>query len=119
MEDRTQLRINEFIREHLSQIMHRSLEVKPDRLVTVTQVQTSPDLSQAYVYLTVWPKEVRGSTLSQIRKQAGEFRAELDDVLKRRRTPKLLFRIDEGTNEVPRIQQLFEQIDEERDNSTE
>ena len=119
MEDRTQLRINEFIRDHLSEIMHRSLEVTPDRLVTVTRVETSPDLSQAYVYVTVWPKEVRGSTLHQIRKQASQFRGELDDILKRRRTPKLLFRVDEGANEVPHIQQVFEQIDEERDESPE
>jgi len=115
MEDRTQLRINEFIRDHLSEILQRSLETPPGRMVTITRVETAPDLSQSYVFVTVWPKKVRGSTLKQLRKQASEFQRTLDDKLKRRRTPKLLFTIDEGTNEVPHLQELFEQIDAERE----
>ena len=118
MEGRTQLRINEFIHEHVARIMHRLLEIEPGHMVTVTRVETAPDLSQAYVYVTVFPENVRGTVLKQIRRQASEIREELDNVMRRKQTPKLLFRIDEGSEHVPRMQKLFEQLDEERDEST-
>ncbi len=50
-------RLNKVIKVELGQIILREFEFNEGVLVTITRVDTSPELSQAKVYISVFPEK--------------------------------------------------------------
>jgi ribosome-binding factor A len=101
---RRQLRVNEALREVISQ--HLAGELKDPRLgfVTVTGVETSPDLRYARVYVTVLGSAAEHeSSLAALRAAHGFLQARVSHELRLRRTPQLEFIYDETTDRALRI----------------
>lgn len=102
-------RVNEAVREVLS--VHIAGHLKDPRIgfVTVTAVETSPDLRHARVFVSVLGTETdREQTLAGLRSSHGYLQAQVGAELRMKRTPTLEFVYDASIERGMRISQLLE-----------
>jgi ribosome-binding factor A len=102
-------RVNESIREILGDAI--ATEVKDPRIgfVTVTEVDTSPDLRTARVYVSVLgSSEERESSLEGLRSSHGFLQGKIAGAMRMKRTPTLTFEYDESVDRGDRITRLLE-----------
>ena len=102
-------RVDEAIREVLSDAV--SSELKDPRIgfVTVTDVKTSPDLRHARVYVTVLGSDdERAASMAGLQSGHGVLQRRLNSELRMKRTPTLEFVYDETTDRVMRMEQLLD-----------
>jgi ribosome-binding factor A len=103
-------RVNESVRQVLSEAL---LELKDPRIgfVTVTGVDTSPDLRQARVYVSVLGSErKRKQSLAGLAAAHGVLQARLSDELRLKRTPQLAFEYDPSIERGVRMSQLIDEL---------
>jgi len=109
-------RINAQLREEISDLLQRS--VKDPRiggLVTITEVDVSPDLARAKVYVSVLgTDEEKHSTFRALEAAAHFIQRELRKRLTIRRTPELAFLPDDSMERGARILTLLDQTRERR-----
>ncbi len=76
-------------------------------LISVTKVQVTADLSQAKIYLSVFPNDKRASLLEGIKSNTSRIRHELSQRTKNqlRRVPELHFFIDDSLDYIETIDQ--------------
>ena len=105
-------RINGLLRQEISQVLAR--QIKDPRLngvITITEVQTSGDLRNALVLVSVMgDDEAKRDALEGIRSAAAFLRRELRDRLVLRYTPFLRFALDDSMEEADRVLQIMDQI---------
>lgn len=103
-------RVSELIREVLGDLMKK---VKDPRVgfLTITDVQVSPDLSSARVYVSLLSEgEDREKAMKGLESASGFIRHELGKEIKLRKTPKLTFIYDEGIERGIKILNILNQI---------
>lgn len=105
-------RINDLLRDEISDLLRRG--VKDPRvagLVTITDVDVSPDLRRAKVFVSVMgTDEEKTSTLRALRAAAHFVRRELRKRLTIRRTPELDFLRDDSLERGAHILELLEDV---------
>ena len=102
-------RVNEVIREVLGAAI--STELKDPRIgfVTITAVDTSPDLRSARVYFSVLGSpEERETTLAGLRSSHGFLQSRLASELRIKRTPTLSFHYDDSVERGMRMSKLLD-----------
>ncbi|HKG36945.1 MAG TPA: 30S ribosome-binding factor RbfA [Solirubrobacterales bacterium] len=102
-------RINEVLREVLGSAIASDLSDPRIGFVTVTSVETSPDLRSARVYVSVLgSEEEREATLAGLRSSHGVLQSRIADETRMKRTPTLSFHYDETIERGVRISRLLE-----------
>jgi ribosome-binding factor A len=103
-------RINEVMRKVLGGAILRDLEDPRIGFVTVTSVDTSPDLRSARVYVSVLGDQAdREATLAALRSSHGLLQAAVAREIRMKRTPTLTFHYDEGPERAARVTRLLEE----------
>ena len=108
-------RVNEALREVLSEAL---LELKDPRIgfVTITGVETSADLRNARVYVSVLGGErKRERSLAGLSAAHGVLQARVSRELRLKRTPLLAFEYDPSVEQGVRMSQLIDQLAPEPD----
>jgi ribosome-binding factor A len=106
-------RVNEAVREVLSARIAEGLKDPRIGFVTVTHVETSPDLRRARVYVSVLGDAgVREETLAGLGSAHGVLQHSLATELRMKRTPTLEFVFDESIDRGMRISQLLDREQE-------
>ncbi len=103
-------RVNEALRELLSEAV---LELKDPRIgfVTVTGVDTSPDLRRARVFVSVLGGERRRRrTLDALTAAHGVLQARIARELRLKRTPQLTFAYDPSVERGVRMSRLIDEL---------
>ena len=101
-------RVNEAIREILADAIATELKDPRIGFVTVTEVDTSPDLRTARVYVSVLgSQEERESSLAGLRSAHGFLQGKIASAMRMKRTPTLPFEYDESTERGDRISRLL------------
>jgi ribosome-binding factor A len=103
-------RVNEALREVLSEGIG---ELKDPRIgfVTVTGVETSPDLRHAKVYVSVLGSErKRKASLAGLSAAHGVLQTRLARELRMKRTPTLVFEYDPTVERGVRMSQLIDEL---------
>jgi ribosome-binding factor A len=102
-------RVNEAVREVLSARIAEGLNDPRIGFVTVTSVETSPDLRHARVYVSVLGSESqRAETLAGLDSAHGLLQQSIAGELRMKRTPTLEFIFDESIDRGMRISRLLE-----------
>ena len=106
-------RVDEAMREVLSDALAGDLKDPRIGFVTVTDVKTSPDLRQARVFVSVLgtPDE-RDATLAGLRSAHGVLQRRVAAQLRLKRTPKLEFVADETAQRAARLEELLAREDQ-------
>jgi len=102
-------RVNEAIREILGDAIATELKDPRIGFVTVTDVDTSPDLRAARVYVSVLgSEEERQSSLEGLRSSHGVLQRKIATGMRMKRTPTLSFEYDESVDRGDRITRLLD-----------
>jgi len=103
-------RVNQALREVLSEGIGA---LKDPRIgfVTVTGVDTSPDLRQATVYVSVLgPERKRDATLEGLQSSHGVLQSRVNSELHLKRTPQLTFQYDPTVERGVRLSRLIDEL---------
>ena len=101
-------RVNESIKEILGDVITTELKDPRIGFVTVIEVDTSPDLRAARVYVSVLgTKEERERSLAGLRSSHGFLQGKIASAMRIKRTPTLTFEYDESAERGDRISRLL------------
>jgi ribosome-binding factor A len=103
-------RVNESVREVVSEALP---ELKDPRIgfVTVTGVETSPDLRHARVFVSVLGSErKRAETLAGLDAAHGVLQSRIGRELRLKRTPQLTFEYDASVEQGVRMSKLIDEL---------
>lgn len=102
-------RVNEVIREVLGTTISSELQDPRIGFVTITGVDTSPDLRHASVSVSVLGSEQeREASLAALSSAHGVLQAAINDELRLKRTPALTFTYDESIERADRITRMLD-----------
>ncbi len=87
-------RVESRIREEVATLIRENLDTERFGWISVTGVKVAPDLSEARVFVTVFPEHLEGRALEKLNSSAGFFRKVLSKSLKTKTVPRLRFEID-------------------------
>ncbi len=107
-------KINDLIRDHLSEIFQKEISFKSGLLVTISKVETSSDLSQSRVFVSVYPKSEENYALKTLENERKKIKKKLYGKMKTRIFPKIRFEIDEKQEKISQIEEVFREIEKER-----
>ena len=113
MSDRMR-RVDEAMREVLSDALG---DLKDPRVgfVTVTAVETSPDLRHARVFVSVLGDDERRASLEGLRSAHGFLQRRVASELRLKNTPQLVFEEDDTARRAERVERLLEDADRSTD----
>jgi ribosome-binding factor A len=109
-------RVNQLIKEEISLVLQRELKDPRLGFVSVTEVDVTPDLKHAKVYVSVLgPEERWVSSLAALDSARGFVWGWLRRHLALRQTPEISFRPDRSMEHAAHIQSLLAELSIRRD----
>ena len=116
MPSRRQRKVAELLHKEISQLIQFQTRDPRLEFVTVTDVEVSPDLRQARVYVTTFSDEAKAQdTLAGLVSASGYFRHKLSQSLSLRYIPELTFKLDTSLEHGLHIDELLDSLKEERE----
>lgn len=103
-------RLNEVLKRELCQIFLKEIEFPDNVLVTITRVETLPNLSEAEVYISAMPESKRKRVLQILNSQIYKIQQIVNHKLRIRRTPKIRFCEEEEVYQAAKIEEILEKI---------
>lgn len=105
-------RLNTFIRQELSELIHRRLkDPRLPEFVSITHVDVSADLETAAVYVSIMGTDEDKRAAMSVLSAAGPYlRRELMAVLTTRRVPTLVFYLDQTIEEGARLLDIISKV---------
>ena len=108
-----QLRVGEELRYLISNALLRESfydEYIKNNNITITEVNVSPDLKNAKVYVMPLGGENKLDVLNSLNKVSGRFKKIISSNISLRQTPKLVFKIDETFEYAKKINDILDKI---------
>ena len=104
-------RINSEIKKTLAHIIDTELrDPQIDAMVSVSDVEITPDLAEAKVFITSIGKTPKEEVLSRIKGASGFLRGKLSKEIKLRVTPRLNFYLDNSMEYSNKIENILKNI---------
>ena len=111
-------KVQEFIKQEISQIILTELKDPRIGFVTVTRVEVSGDLRHAKVLISLMgSSEQKEATLQGLQRALGFMRSEVGKRLRLKMIPELSLAVDESLDHSVRIQKLLDEIKQEESGS--
>jgi len=110
-------KVNSLIRREISELLQRHLkDPRLSALIAVTEVDTSPDLKYAKIFVScIDGEKEKKRTLNVLTTASGFLRRELTRNLKMRRVPELSFYWDDSIEHGDHILSLIDRVSTERE----
>ncbi len=103
-------RINEEIMKELSSEIRSLKDPRVQGLLSVTGVETAPDLRTAKVYVSVFDKEKSAEVMKGLKSAGGYLRRQLGAAVQLRYTPELIFLEDHSVEHGTRIFEILSNL---------
>ena len=104
------LRVNELLKRELSALLVREMTFE-NLLVTVNQVDVTPDLKSAHVYVSVLGSEGRKDVLPKLEANRAALQADLSKHVVLKYTPHLVFHLDDSIERGARVLEILREIE--------
>ena len=105
-------RINEEIQRELSELLRNVKDPRVQKtMISITRVQTTPDLRYAKVYVSMLDKDQTREVLKGLKSAGGWLRRELGARLQLRYTPELVWEEDTSITHGARIFDILATLD--------
>ena len=102
-------RVARFIKQELSVLIQREFPLREYGLITLTEVNVSPDLKNATVFITTLNgKPAPVEAVSILNGRARHFRHEIARVMATKRVPELNFKYDESIERARRLTAMLD-----------
>ena len=107
-------RVNALIKRELSQIFLKEVDFPKGVLVTITKVESSANLKEAKVYISIMPDSKTGRISEILNKIIYGIQQSLNKRLRMRPIPRIRFEMEQKTKEAARIEELLEEAKEKK-----
>ena len=110
MESTRQLKVSRLIQKELAGIfLRKGNEFAPGKMISITKVRISPDLSFAKIYLSIFPSTDNNHVLQVVQDHATKIRFDLGHKVKSqlRIVPDIAFFIDDSLDYIDKIDRLL------------
>lgn len=105
-------RINEEIQRELAELLRELKDPRVQKtMLSITHVETTPDLRYAKVYVSLLDKEYTKETLAGLKSSSGYLRRELGRSLQLRYTPELQWQADDSITQGAHILDILSKLD--------
>ncbi len=111
MPSKRQEQVNNVIKKTLGEIILEEIELPRDVLVTITRVDCSSSLDNAYVYLSIFPDSAREQIVDLLVKNTYYLQKILDKEVVLKFVPKIKFQIDEGMLAENQMNEILDNLD--------
>jgi ribosome-binding factor A len=117
---RRQQQVGEFLREEISEIVHRDLNDPRLGLVSITRVDMSPDLRYAQAHVSVLGSDEEfGKALTALRGASGFIRHQLRPRMRLRHIPEITFESDRSMEYADTITRVLKELHDDEPSATE
>ena len=110
VESTRQKKVSRLIQKEIADIfLHKGSEYAPGKIVSITKVRISPDLSCAKVYLSIYPSNNQNDILHSVQNHATKIRFDLGHKVRSqlRIVPDISFFIDDSLDYIDKINKLL------------
>ena len=105
-------RINEEIQKELASLLRQVKDPRvQDTMISVTRVETTPDLRFAKVYVSFLQEERAAEAMKGLKSASGYLRRELGHALQLRHTPQLQWSLDDSITYGAKLLELINSLD--------
>ena len=107
-----QNKIGRLIQKELSELFRREIQTfAPGKILSVTAVRVTRDMSLARCYLSIFPSEGASQVIEGIKLQRSQIRGELGRIVRfqLRHVPELDFFIDDSLDYIDKIDSLLKE----------
>ena len=104
------LRVNELLKRELSIIVTREITFE-GALVTINQVDVTPDLKSAHVYVSVLGAGSSAAVIAQLEAHRVALQTELARHVVLKYTPHLIFHLDDSIERGARVIEILQEIE--------
>ena len=104
------LRVNELLKRELGSLLVREMDFE-DLLVTVNQVDVTPDLKSAHVYISVLGSGRRSEVIPALEASRAVLQADLSRHVTLKYTPHLIFHLDDSIERGSRVLEILQEIE--------
>jgi ribosome-binding factor A len=112
MESTRQKKVARLIQKELAEILlHHTSELAPGKMISVTTVRVSPDLSLAKTWVSIFPSDRADEIMAGIKGNVPRLRYELGQKVRNqlRIVPEIAFFIDDSNDYIDNITNLLKE----------
>ena len=106
-------KVNELIKRELGKIILKEISLPKSILATITEVETSRDLKQSKVFISVFPEREARKILKILERKIYDLQQILNKRLKIKYVPKIKFLEDEELRENQKIDEILNKIEKD------
>jgi len=103
-------KVNQLIKRELGQLLLKEIDFSKNILVTLTRVETSADLEEAKIYVSVIPESQVNRVLHILETRIYDLQQKLNKRLQMRPTPRIRFCQEKETGQAGRIEEILEKL---------
>jgi ribosome-binding factor A len=107
-------KLNDLIRDRISEIFSRELSLKKGVFISVIKVTTTKDLESTKILVSIFPEKERSYAMNTLKKEIYRIQGALNSKMQIRRLPRIEFLLDRTQEEVDKLEAVFKQIKEEK-----
>ena len=112
-------RINEEIQKELSSLLRTVKDPRvQDTMISITRVETTPDLRYTKVYVSFLQEEKVKDAMKGLQSAAGYLRRQLGSNLKLRYSPEIVWSLDDSITYGAKMLKLINSLEVNRDEET-
>ena len=105
-------KVNALIKNELGKILLRSVDFPQGVLATITRCDSSPNLSEAKIYVSVMPDEQTDKVFEILNRRIYDIQQFLNRRLKMRPIPRIGVKKEEKTKKAAQVEELLEELKE-------
>ena len=109
-------KVNSLLEHELSKIIFRDFAFSPEILVTLTRVDTTANLIEAKVYISVFPEEKSAGIINALNKSIYDVQYKINRTLRMRPIPKIKFVKETETSKAAKVEELLVKARESDEN---
>ncbi len=102
--------INQLLKTKINEILVKDIDIPANVFITISKIETSPDLRYAKVFISVFPDNKKGTALKILRKNTAKIQKYIGQTTKIKFTPKLRFLIDSKIVAINEIDEILSKI---------
>ena len=108
-------KVNEVIKRELGRVILKEIDLPKNILVTLTEIETSKDLRDCKVFVSVLPEEETSNVLRVLEKEIYELQQILNQRLVMRPVPKIRFFQEKRLKETQKIEKILDEIKDDQE----
>lgn len=107
-------KVNSLIREQISEIFNRELDLKPGVFLTILKVDTTSDLRYTNVFISVFPEKEGNYIMTALKNERNNIQKNLNKKLHMKIVPKVVFKLDNTEAQADEVEKILREIEREK-----